>query len=108
MNPETEQLYLKICLQKIEEKAILGERLKWGQAQLQHLSEEIYEASKISVSTDTIRRLFGKTKMSKEYYNPHRETKNALAIYLGFVDWRSFTKSNKLPEIEATTKFELW
>ncbi|TMU57296.1 hypothetical protein [Flagellimonas algicola] len=54
------------------------------------MSKIISEASNISISPHTLKRLFGKIEYSK-FYNPQRATKDALAKYLGYTDWMAFS-----------------
>jgi hypothetical protein len=62
------------------------------------LSELVSATSRISISPDTLKRLFGKTKTYRSY-NPQIETKNALAIFLSYPSWAHFKKSTSyLPE----------
>jgi hypothetical protein len=44
-----------------------------------------------SISPDTLKRLFGKTKTYRSY-NPQLETKNALALFIGYEGWEDFKK----------------
>ncbi|HEX8530888.1 MAG TPA: hypothetical protein VF646_12745, partial [Cytophagales bacterium] len=87
---DTAQL-LKICLQRMEEKLQWGSSREWVNAHFIHLSEKITAASRISISPHTLKRLFGKIKY-KEAHNPQIETKNALAIFLGYRDWEEFAR----------------
>ncbi len=82
---------LKICLQRIEEKLQWGSSREWVNAHFVHLSEKITAASRISISPHTLKRLYGKIKY-KEDHNPQLETRNALAIFLGYQDWEDFAR----------------
>lgn len=89
-----ESVYLKRCIFLIEEKLIWGESRFWTNKDYLKLSQEISIVSKISISTDTLKRIFGKIKTYKSYYNPQDETKNALAIFIGYESWEKFKSEN--------------
>jgi len=89
-------LLLKICLQRIEEKLQWGSSREWVNARFIHLSEKITAASRISISPHTLKRLFGKIKY-KEDHTPQLETRNALAIFLGYKDWEDFARHGTGP-----------
>lgn len=99
---------LKQCLLQIEEQLQWGKRALWTNSDFKNLSELIHKSSGILISINTLRRLFGKMKTYKDYYNPQIETKNALAQFLNYNDWQSFKQSNKnIPTTEVgkeTTK----
>jgi hypothetical protein len=96
---DTSQL-LKTCLQRVEEKLHWGSSREWVNAHFIQLSEKITAASRISISPHTLKRLFGKIKY-KEDHTPQLETRNALAIFLGYKDWEDFARhgaDQALPE----------
>lgn len=96
---------LKKCLLQIEEQLQWGTRALWTNSDFKNLSELIHTSSGILISINTLRRLFGKMKTYKEYYNPQIETKNALAQFLNYTDWQSFKQSSKsIPTIEIDTE----
>jgi hypothetical protein len=72
------------------------------------LQKLILEASGITLSTHTLERLYGKLKTHKEY-KPQAETKNALAIFLGYADWDTFKIENPISpdELEGALKQQL-
>jgi hypothetical protein len=91
--------YLERSKDLIEEKANLGNINEWKNKDFVHLSNAITSASKISISADTMKRVFGKIKTYKSDYNPQEDTKNAIAIYLGYKDWQTFREANA-PAVE--------
>ncbi len=91
--PLEEPFYLNRCIQQIEEKQRWGLSKHWKNKEYQKLSEQIIEVSKIYISSITLKRLFGKVETSKDY-NPQLDTKNALALYLGYEDWEDFKRQN--------------
>lgn len=78
---------LKKCLLLIEQKFGMGTHHTWTESSYKVLSNLITTASKRTVSTNTLRRLYDKVVEGDGQYLPKVETKNALAIYLGFEDW---------------------
>lgn len=85
----TDQEHLKYCLLKIEEKLNWEESSLWKESDYIKLSEIISDASEISISSHTLKRLYGKIKYN-EYYNPQQATKDALSKFLGFENWNNF------------------
>lgn len=95
-----EALYLARCCQLIEEKCKNGNSKYWKNSDYKNLSDQISQASRITISPDTLKRLYGKLKTYRSY-NPQIETKNALAIFLGYTCWKDFKKCNHLPIPDA-------
>lgn len=81
--------YLNKCLKKIKEKVQWGEFDTWTTHNFELLSEYVHEASGISISSRTLRRLL----KSKRVSNPQIATKNALSQYLGYNDWEDFKQN---------------
>ncbi|NJK85569.1 MAG: hypothetical protein HC906_06005 [Bacteroidales bacterium] len=76
-------------------------REEWTRNEFENLSDLIYDASKIRVSLDTLRRLYGHKKITSSDYKPHPATKNALAQFLGYENWMEFVaKINKEQKTE--------
>lgn len=86
--------HLQYCLQRIEEKLNWGKSSSWKEPDFLQLSEIISKETEISISPQTLKRLYGKIKY-KDYYNPQRATKDALVKFLGFDDWTAFIKLSK-------------
>lgn len=89
-----EQEYLKYCLNEIEQKLEWERSIVWTESNFKRLAELISEQSNISISSHTLKRLFGKLKY-KEYYNPQLATKDALVKFLGYNDWQNFVSIKK-------------
>ncbi len=87
----SETFYIKICLQEVENKLQWKTSADWTDSDYRKLSNLVQQASSISISHQTLKRLFGKVNY-KEHYNPQQATKDALAKFLGFEDWTDFTK----------------
>ncbi len=84
---------LVLCLQKIEEKIDWRPSEDWTDYDFRLLKKEIHSCSGISISTHTLKRLFGKIKY-KANYSPQHATKDALANFIGFDSWEEFLRSS--------------
>jgi hypothetical protein len=104
----SEVKYISKCLRLIEQKFNRGNSKDWTSENYKRLQKLILEASGITLSTHTLERLYGKLKTHNEY-NPQAETKNALAIFLGYADWDTFKIENPISvdEIEDALKQQL-
>jgi hypothetical protein len=85
----TEAWYISKCLRLIERKVNRGSSQSWTYEDFKVLQKAIFEASSINLSTHTLERLYGKIKIHKNY-RPQPDTKNSLAIFLGYKDWEEF------------------
>lgn len=85
------------CLDLIQEQLQWGKASGWTNKDFEVLSEKIHDSTGILISYQTLRRLFGKVQTSL-LYKPQLETKNALAIFLGFKDWDTFKRAHPVPE----------
>ncbi|QCX40313.1 hypothetical protein FF125_18360 [Aureibaculum algae] len=89
----TEEEHLKYCLKEIEKKLDWKDSSTWKESDYQKLSILISEASTISISPHTLKRLFGKIKYRK-HYNPQQATKDALSLFLDYSNWDDFVLKN--------------
>ena len=89
--------YIDEIIKGIEKKLKWKRIALWTDNEYKKLSHLILEDTNISISPQTLKRLFGKVKY-KEIYTPQSATKDALAMFLGYKDWLAFTsaKNNKL------------
>lgn len=87
--------YIRLCLEKIEDKLGWGPSEKWTERDFIRLQGIIGDVSKINISTHTLKRLFGKIYYDRDNYTPQEATKNALVIYLGYVSWLEFIQTNQ-------------
>lgn len=95
----TDSEALRQCLRQIEARLGWGDASRWSTGDFQRLSEQIFDATGISLSVNTLKRLWGRI----AYQNsPNPTTLDALAGYLGYTNWRVFrtmlTGSADLPE----------
>lgn len=100
LSPAEDQRFLALCVQTIADKLAWGEGRQWTNGNFEKLSEIIYLETKVSISSSTLKRLFGKSKTYKNFYNPQLATKNALAAFVGYTDWDDFTNQNRKPFTE--------
>jgi hypothetical protein len=90
---EEEIKYLDLCIRDIEKLLKWGPKEEWTNHNFKQLSDRIADASGITLSISSIRRIFGQDKSYKEKFNPQLETKNALAMLLEYENWASFKQS---------------
>ena len=78
-------------LRLIEEKLLWGRSEDWTHSNYEELGVQVSERSGISLSGRTIRRLFQSLNDQVDH-KPQHATRDALAIFLGFKDWRDFAE----------------
>jgi len=87
----TDRYYINIIIRKIEKKLSWKKVSLWTDNEFKKLSIHIYEETSISISPQTLKRLFGKIKY-KEVYTIQPATKDALAKFLNYEDWDAFIR----------------
>ncbi|MGM8361995.1 hypothetical protein ACSV4D_08780 [Flavobacterium sp. ARAG 55.4] len=93
------------CLDKV--RLEIEKKLNWEPSSLWKefdyimLAQIISEASSITISPHTLKRLFGKIKYNDQY-NPQLATKDALSLFLGYSNWTDFILKNKTTTIEPS------
>jgi hypothetical protein len=87
----TDRYYINIIIRKIEKKLSWKKVSLWTDNEFKKLSILIYEDTSISISPQTLKRLFGKVKY-KEAYTTQPATKDALAKFLNYNDWDAFIR----------------
>lgn len=75
---------------------------KWSDANYIVLSEAVTRETKIYISKNTLKRVFGKLK-TNESYHPQITTLNALAIFVGYLNWNEF-KSSEVATLHGARK----
>src|SRR5450432_3497341 len=89
MNNNTDAVYIRQCLEIIEARWQRGPSGEWKSYDFEKLSDEIFDATGISLSISTLKRMFGKV----NYNNlPSIQTLNTLARFIGFEDWNAFKR----------------
>jgi hypothetical protein len=87
MSYNEENIYILKCLQLIEKKLNRGDSADWTSYDFEQLSEAIREATGVTLSVTTLKRIWGKL----PYNNiPATTTLNTLAQFSGYKDWREF------------------
>jgi hypothetical protein len=78
---------IRKCCAQIELDVQWGPSDRWTSQDFEHLSELMFQKTKIKLSISTLKRVWGKV----TYTNlPSVSTLNALAIYNGYESWREF------------------
>lgn len=90
------RLQLKVIIKQCEQKFGRGNSENWKHNDYLDFSQSIFEQTKISISHNTLKRIFGKLATDK-YYLPQQATFDALTEYCGFVATEQSDK-NLIPE----------
>lgn len=85
--------HLDLCCHKVSEKMGEGNIGAWTNGDYIRLSRMLQRETKVHLSENTLKRIFGKVKTS-ERYHPQKATRDALALYIGFTDWESFVQQH--------------
>ncbi|MFT3827205.1 MAG: hypothetical protein QM731_24980 [Chitinophagaceae bacterium] len=93
---EKNRLLLAVCLKEIEGSLGWGESAGWSNDDLENLGEKIWEKTGTRLSLSTMRRIWGRVKYDN---SPNTATLNALAIFAGYADWRSFCAKQEAEHI---------
>ena len=75
----------RIIVQKMGAKAIED----WRVSDYNRLSSQLGKETKVYLSVNTLKRLFGQLKTPQRYF-PQKATRNALAQFIGYRDWQEF------------------
>jgi hypothetical protein len=86
-----DRYYINLIISKIEKKLSWKKVSLWTDNEYKKLSHLIYEETLISISPQTLKRLFGKVKY-KDEYTAQPATKDALARFVNYPDWDAFVK----------------
>jgi len=95
-----EDSYIRKCRNLIEQKLAWGDSGNWRSQDFDTLSERIFEETNISISSSTLKRIWGKVKYES---SPNLATLNALVLFIGYENWRAFT-SHGQPEVELSAE----
>ncbi|RPD42025.1 hypothetical protein [Chitinophaga barathri] len=87
MKNNSDALYLAACCAAIEDKLGWGAGAIWSNQDFENLSETILEATGVTLSSTTLKRIWGRVKYDSA---PTVTTLNTLVQYLGFEHWRAF------------------
>ncbi|PTS98692.1 hypothetical protein DBR11_14170 [Pedobacter sp. HMWF019] len=86
---------LDTCCQKIIEK--MGDKpiTEWRSADYNSLSSRLGKQTKVYLSENTLKRIFGRLKTPQRYF-PQKATRDALAQFIGYRDWQEFEKIDQV------------
>jgi hypothetical protein len=93
MEAEKDELLLDKCRKLIEEKLGWEDGARWSTHDFETLGTRIQEATGVSLSIATLKRIWGKIRYDSK---PTPTTLNTLARYVGYEDWRDFRKGQHL------------
>lgn len=79
------------CKKIIEQKLDWGQSENWQSTDFENLNQLILDATGVSLSISTLRRIWGRVEYN---HLPSVTTLNTLAKFAGFQDWRSFVKQD--------------
>ncbi|MBS1660212.1 MAG: hypothetical protein JST68_04085 [Bacteroidetes bacterium] len=85
---QTDENLIRQVIRLFEEKTGWGDSEKWTNQDFLQLSELIRDATGVTISHVTLKRIWGKVKYDSL---PNTHTLNTLAQYLGYDNWRDFT-----------------
>ncbi len=88
----TESSIFELCGSLIETKLNLGPISEWKDADYLILSAAISDETRVYLSINTLKRIFGRISTDKPYC-PQIATLEALAIFLGFSSWKEVSKN---------------
>jgi hypothetical protein len=94
LSKEEEKALLNSCCRSIVEKLKWQSPEYWTKKNFMDLSDQIFNASKIYISYDTLKRIFVGKRLTRDFYHPQMETKNGLAVFLGYESWEDYCKAN--------------
>lgn len=101
---KAEAFYLiEVCCQRVSEAFGKPDREKWTNGDYVNLSQVLFRKTRVRISPNTLKRIFGKIKTDSRYY-PQKATRDALAIYLGHRDWEHFEQLQEWTERQADSK----
>lgn len=98
-------LYFGLCGNLVAEKIGIVPLTLWSNSDYIKLSFTIAKATKVYISANTLKRIFGKLKTEKSY-SPQKASLDALAIFLGYLDWKEFENKNSAEIVEDPAAVE--
>jgi hypothetical protein len=103
---ESDSSDLSNCLKKIEEKLGWGSSSDWPSQNFELLSEKINEHTGVTISHNTLKRLWGRIPYNS---NPSTVTLNTLAKFIGYENWSTFSARNsKGTHIRIKSNRSIW
>ncbi|ARS40323.1 hypothetical protein CA265_11920 [Sphingobacteriaceae bacterium GW460-11-11-14-LB5] len=86
--------HLKICSELISAKLGKPVMSSWVNADYIKLSALLLEETRVNISKNTLKRMFGKVK-TEDSYTPQKASLDALASFVGYSDWEDFFLDHK-------------
>lgn len=86
-NSNNHDRFIQLACEAIEKKLGWGTSEDWTSEDFNHLSDQIFEVTDLRLSSTTLKRIWGRVKYSA---TPHTTTLNAIALFLGYKNWRAF------------------
>jgi hypothetical protein len=80
---------MDVCCQKIVEKSGNKPVAEWRSADYNSLSVRLGKETKVYLSENTLKRIFGRLKTPQRYF-PQKATRDAMAQFIGYRDWLEF------------------
>lgn len=98
---------LDLCGKKIEEKMGSKPIADWRSRDYNLLNSQLGRQTKVYLSENTLKRIFGRLKTPTRYY-PQKATRDALAQFIGYRDWQEFELINRFaPQVAPAIKPEV-
>lgn len=85
---------IQTLVRRIEDKLNWGKGKDWSNKDFEHLSEQIFAATKKRLSVTTLKRIWGRAEMVA---HPSSATLDILSEFVGYSNWREFTNSCSRP-----------
>lgn len=89
--------HLDHCCQLVADTYGKPDSAEWTNSDFIRLCHILYKKTHVQISPNTLKRIFGKIKTDARYY-PQKATRDALARYVGFSDWDTFTHKHLAPQ----------
>lgn len=91
VQPQNEGFFdvLDACCKQIVQKMGGKPISEWRIADYNTLSSQLGKQTKVYLSENTLKRIFGRLKTPKRYY-PQKATRDALAQFVGYRDWQEY------------------
>ncbi|SDM40640.1 hypothetical protein SAMN05421823_11337 [Catalinimonas alkaloidigena] len=96
MVPTADATLLARCLQEIESRLGWGPAEAWSTGDFENLSEEMLQATGVSLSATTLKRVWGRVQYASQ---PQESTLNTLAQFAGYEHWRDFRLTHTRAEL---------